>query len=90
MALDLNATSDTSYRCLAIVKAVSCRLPTAAARVRAQVRSCGICGGQSGAGGGYIRVFRFPLPILIKSTASYSLIALSSTLYNADAGSVIK
>jgi hypothetical protein len=30
----------------AIAQAVSCPLPTAAARVRAQVRSCGICGGQ--------------------------------------------
>jgi hypothetical protein len=32
----------------AITQAVSRRLPAAAARVRAQVRSCGICGGQSG------------------------------------------
>jgi hypothetical protein len=32
----------------AIAEAVSRWLPTAAARVRAQVRSCGICGGQSG------------------------------------------
>jgi hypothetical protein len=32
----------------AIAHAVGRRLPTAAARVRAQVRSCGICGGQSG------------------------------------------
>jgi hypothetical protein len=32
----------------AIGKDVNRRLPTVAARVRAQVRSCGICGGQSG------------------------------------------
>jgi hypothetical protein len=32
----------------AIAQAVSCRLPTAMDRVRAQVRSCGICGGHSG------------------------------------------
>jgi hypothetical protein len=32
----------------AIAQAASRRLPTAAARVRSQVRSCGICGGQSG------------------------------------------
>jgi hypothetical protein len=35
----------------AIAQAVSRRLPTAAARVRAEVKSCWICGGQSGTGG---------------------------------------
>jgi hypothetical protein len=34
----------------AIAQAVSRWLPTAVARVRARVWSCGICGGQSGAG----------------------------------------
>jgi hypothetical protein len=46
-------------------QAVSRRLPTAAARVRSQVRSCGICGRQSGTGVGFLLVLRFPLPILI-------------------------
>jgi hypothetical protein len=49
----------------AIAQAVSRWLPTAAARVRARVWSCGIWGGQSGAGEGFLRVFRFPLPIFI-------------------------
>jgi hypothetical protein len=46
-------------------------LPTAAARVRARVMSCGIYGGQSGTGTGFLRVLVFPLPILIPPTAPH-------------------
>jgi hypothetical protein len=46
------------------VQAVSRPLPTGEARVRAWVRSCGICGGQS--------VLGFPPPILIPPTAPHS------------------
>jgi hypothetical protein len=46
-----------------ILQAVSRWLPTAAARVRSRVWSSEICGGQSGAGAGFLRVLRFPLPI---------------------------
>jgi hypothetical protein len=53
----------------AIAQAVSRWLPTAAARVRSQVRSCWICGGQSGTGAGFLRVLRFSLAILIPPTA---------------------
>jgi hypothetical protein len=38
-------------------------LPTAAARVRVRA-ACGICGGQSRTGAGFLRVLRFPLPII--------------------------
>jgi hypothetical protein len=55
----------------AIAQAVSRRHPTVAARVRTQVRSRGICGGRSGAGVGFLRVLRFPLPILIPPTAPH-------------------
>jgi hypothetical protein len=47
-----------------IAEAVSRWLPTAAARVRSQVWSSGICGGQSGAGAGFLRVLWFPYQFL--------------------------
>jgi hypothetical protein len=56
----------------AIAQAVSRRLPTLAARIRAQVRSCGICGGQSGTRVGFLRVLRFLLPVLMPQTAPHS------------------
>jgi hypothetical protein len=49
----------------AIARAVSRRLPTAAARVRSHIKCCGT-------GAGFLRVVRFPLPILIPPTAPHS------------------
>jgi hypothetical protein len=66
----------------AIAQAVFRRLPTTAARVRAQVKSCGICGGQSGNGAGFLRVLRFPLPILIPLTAPHSSSSIIWGWYN--------
>jgi hypothetical protein len=40
----------------AITQTISHRLPTMAAQVRAWVRSCGNCDGQSGTGAGFLRV----------------------------------
>jgi hypothetical protein len=48
-----------------MAEAISRWLPTAAAQVQSRVGSSGICGGQSGAGAGFLRVLRFPLPIFI-------------------------
>jgi hypothetical protein len=56
----------------AIAQEVSGRLPTAGAQVRAQVRSCGVCSGQSGTGEEFLRVLQFPLPILIPPIAPHS------------------
>jgi hypothetical protein len=47
----------------AVAQAVSRWLPTAAARVRVRA-ACGVCGGQIGIGAGFLRVLRFPLPII--------------------------
>jgi hypothetical protein len=65
-----------------IAQAVSRRFPTAATRVRAQVRSCGIWGGQSGTGAGFLRVLRLPLPILIPPTAPHSSSSIIRGWYN--------
>jgi hypothetical protein len=43
-----------------IDQVVSCWLLIVAARVQSRVWSSGICGGQRGAGAGFLRVFRFP------------------------------
>jgi hypothetical protein len=45
--------------------AVNRRLSTVADQVRALVRSCGICGGQTGSGAGFLWVLQFPLPLII-------------------------
>jgi hypothetical protein len=55
-----------------MAQAVSYRFPTAVGRVRSQVRSCGICGGQSSTGAGFLRLLRFPVTILIPPNAPYS------------------
>jgi hypothetical protein len=54
------------------LQVVSLRRPKAAARIRARVSYCGICGGQSGSGVGFIRVLRFPCQFLFPPTPSHS------------------
>jgi hypothetical protein len=57
----------------ALAQAVSCRLHTAAAWVRTQVKSCEMCDGQSGTGAGFLQVLRFPLTNFIPPTSLTSL-----------------
>jgi hypothetical protein len=56
----------------AIAQAVSVWISTAAARVRVRVWSCGVCGGQSGPGAGFLRGLQFPLTIFIPAIAPQS------------------
>jgi hypothetical protein len=73
--------------CRAIAQAVSHRILTAAARFRAQVRTCEICDGQSGAEAGFSGVLRFPLPILIPPTAPHSSSGtISQTVFGVRSG----
>jgi hypothetical protein len=48
----------------ALTQAVGRRLSTEAARIRARFKSCGMYGGQSGTGAGFLPVLRFPLPLI--------------------------
>jgi hypothetical protein len=78
LATDTNICCSTKYCKIfvyddrAIAQAVNQRLPTAVALVWAQIRSCGICGGQSSTGAGFLSVLRFPLSIVIPPTAQHS------------------
>jgi hypothetical protein len=53
-------------------QAVSRWLPTTAAQIQAQGLSCGIYGGRSGTGAGFLRILRLPLTMLIPPIAPQS------------------
>jgi hypothetical protein len=66
----------------AIARVVSRRLPTAAVWFRYQVKSCGISGGHSGTGALFLRVLRFPLPVLVPPTTPHSVSSIIRGWYN--------
>jgi hypothetical protein len=70
----------------AIAQEISSQLSTAADRIK----SCGICGEDSGSWEGFLKAFQFPLPVLIPPTAPYSSIIVLSTLYSLGTESVVK
>jgi hypothetical protein len=62
------------YQGRALAQAVSRLPPTVAALVRAQVRSCGICGGQSGTVADCLLVLLFALPHIPRTAVQSSSI----------------
>jgi hypothetical protein len=60
---------------LTVAQAVSRRLPAAAVLVRAQVKSCGLCGAQRGTVADFLRKRQFLLP-LIQSTNCSTIITI--------------
>jgi hypothetical protein len=57
-----------------LAQAVNRRLSTEPARVQARVRSCGICGWQSGTGAGFLRLLRLSLasiPLIAPHSSSF-------------------
>jgi hypothetical protein len=66
----------------AMAQAVSRWLPTPAAPGRTPGESCGICGGQSGAEAGFLRVLRYPLANFIPPISPQSPSPIIRSWYN--------
>jgi hypothetical protein len=79
-----------SAGCLSNISFIARNTATVTDRILSKVKSCWIYGGQSCTEAGYLRILRFPLPVLLPPAAPHSLIILSSTLYSLDTVSVVK
>jgi hypothetical protein len=55
-----------TYLRSAIAQGVIRRLPNKAARVRAQITSCGVCGKESGTGVGFLRALPFSYQFVLR------------------------
>jgi hypothetical protein len=58
----------------AVAQAVSRRIPTEAAVARARFKLCWMFGGQRGTEVGFLRVLRFPLPLIQSTNCSTFII----------------
>jgi hypothetical protein len=68
--------------CLAVARAISRRLPTAKARVRALTMSFGIYSGQNINGACFLRILRFPLPLIHSTNCSAVITIYHSGWYD--------
>jgi hypothetical protein len=64
----IKVAASTELQGRTIAQAVIPRLPSSVVRVGSQIKFCGICGEQSGAGTLFLLAFWFTCPILILST----------------------
>jgi hypothetical protein len=64
----------------ATAQLISHQLPTVMAWVWVWVKSCVICGGQSGTGPGFLQVFQFLLPLIHSANCS-TIIQFNSLLF---------
>jgi hypothetical protein len=65
--------SCSSETLISTYRTIRCRNPKVAGFPPQRIMSCGICGGQSGTGAGFLQVLRFPSSVLIPPAALHSL-----------------
>jgi hypothetical protein len=77
-----NVSEENSVSIFRVCESLVAGFPPQRPGFRARVWSGGICGGQSGAGAGFLRVLRFSLPIFIPPIAPQSSSSIIWGWYN--------